>query len=229
MTVRGLLRSLIFAALGFFTTLIVAAVWFQIPATARQQVVTRQLASVKLRVSRSHTQGIEVCAIQILRLPADAPRDVDEERRALLKLSESLPAPRWVDWRARVLPAFRPDDKSLESWSGVQTWGFHAAGWPMRCLRSGLHMSSMDAVPTTWAQLAFRRYRLPISPIWLGLVANTGLFALLWWIGVVGFVVVRSRLRQGRDRCPRCAYNLSGQVTQGCSECGWKRGGPAVD
>ena len=64
---------------------------------------------------------------------------------------------------------------------------------------------------------------LPLLPIWPGFALNTLAYALaamivagLWWL-------VRRSLRKMRGRCLACAYDLRGDYSTGCPECGWRR------
>jgi len=78
---------------------------------------------------------------------------------------------------------------------------------------------------------------LPYQPMWIGLTLDVVIFAIAW-LGVLhGLVPVRSLIRRRRGRCPKCGYDLRGQVVTdvvaeesararipGCPECGWNRG-----
>ena len=65
---------------------------------------------------------------------------------------------------------------------------------------------------------------LPLKPLWLGFAYNWAVFSGAWlgvfllpqvWRGVRGW---RSR---HRGHCPACDYDLRGDLTTGCPECGW--------
>jgi hypothetical protein len=62
---------------------------------------------------------------------------------------------------------------------------------------------------------------LPLRPMWLGLSANTMLFALLWALVILLTMAARRARRLKRGLCPRCAYDLRGQRELHCPECGW--------
>ncbi len=64
---------------------------------------------------------------------------------------------------------------------------------------------------------------LPYSPVWRGLLADTGFYAALWAVLLIGFPGLRQRRRVRKGRCPACAYDLKGNLADGCPECGWKR------
>jgi hypothetical protein len=65
---------------------------------------------------------------------------------------------------------------------------------------------------------------LPLAPVWSGLIGNSAAFAAAWWMLLVGFSRARSLMRTRRGRCPKCAYDLRGDLRAGCPECGWNRG-----
>jgi len=64
---------------------------------------------------------------------------------------------------------------------------------------------------------------LPLRPIWRGLAIDIAVYSSAWLVMVVGVGTARRWNRSVRGRCPRCAYDLKGQATPGCPECGWKR------
>lgn len=65
--------------------------------------------------------------------------------------------------------------------------------------------------------------RLPLRPIWPGLLANTLFYALLWWLAFASLRMVRHNRRYRRGLCPLCRYDLLADYSKGCSECGWNR------
>ncbi|MEE8156022.1 MAG: hypothetical protein V3T53_13805 [Phycisphaerales bacterium] len=59
-------------------------------------------------------------------------------------------------------------------------------------------------------------------PAWAGM-------ALLSWLGIFVLARLPDRHQRSIDRmnqglCPTCAYDLRGDHSTGCPECGWKRG-----
>lgn len=70
---------------------------------------------------------------------------------------------------------------------------------------------------------------LPLRPIWTGFLLNTLLYAFLAWIMTIGPFQIRRAVRTKRGRCPRCGYNVRGAFDDGCSECGWNRGGEGTE
>lgn len=114
-----------------------------------------------------------------------------------------------------------------------------AFGWPAPCLwyqvTGGFDRITMSTIgdelagalllhgsPESRAQ-SFRA--LPLRPIWRGLAVNTVFFSALWALLLLAPPAVRRRLRRQRGRCPRCGYDLRGQASPGCPECGAGRTG----
>lgn len=73
----------------------------------------------------------------------------------------------------------------------------------------------------------FGHHVLPLKPIWSGMALNVAFYASWWAILIIGvpFAVrtLSSQLRKRRGLCPKCGYDLRGEFTSGCSECGWQR------
>lgn len=81
--------------------------------------------------------------------------------------------------------------------------------------------------------------KLPILPIWHGLVVNTVSYAAALWILLSIPLLLRRQIRRLRGRCPKCGYDLRGapapgpapapgsapapERQSGCPECGWNR------
>ena len=68
-----------------------------------------------------------------------------------------------------------------------------------------------------------RRYdvALPLLPVWEGLAINTAFYGLLAFGVRRGIPGVRRLRRYGRGLCPRCGYDLRGDYSSECSECGF--------
>lgn len=64
---------------------------------------------------------------------------------------------------------------------------------------------------------------LPLSPIWQGLVVNTLFYALMVGLLAYGPFAFRRFIRSLRGLCPVCSYDLRGNLSDGCPECGWGR------
>ncbi len=64
---------------------------------------------------------------------------------------------------------------------------------------------------------------LPLRPIWPGFAINTILYAAILWLLALGPFTARRMIRRKRGRCIKCGYNLRGDFSAGCPECGWRR------
>jgi hypothetical protein len=69
---------------------------------------------------------------------------------------------------------------------------------------------------------------LPLAIIWPGFVVNTLFYATVLWLLIPGPFVLRRMIRRRRRRCPKCGYDLRGQLGAGCPECGWNRQPEAI-
>ncbi len=64
---------------------------------------------------------------------------------------------------------------------------------------------------------------MPLRPIWLGFAVNTVFYAALLWPLISGPFALRRHIRRKRSLCVACGYDLRGNLSQGCPECGWRR------
>jgi hypothetical protein len=116
-----------------------------------------------------------------------------------------------------------------------------ATGWPLRCFRRAASDVPFvqQQVLNGWgiaqgvAQVAaYDERTLPLRPIWSGLLVNTLLFAMAWWL--LAWVttplrrwrpgrIYREAMRARRGRCPGCNFDLQFELARGCPECGWRR------
>ncbi|MCC6678090.1 MAG: hypothetical protein IT436_13195 [Phycisphaerales bacterium] len=79
--------------------------------------------------------------------------------------------------------------------------------------------------PITRPLLAGPR-RLPLEPVWHGLLFNTAVYAAVLGaleVGLSSIGAAQRRSRRERGYCPVCAYDLHGDFRSGCPECGWDR------
>ena len=65
---------------------------------------------------------------------------------------------------------------------------------------------------------------LPLIPIWPGFLIDTLFYAAIWLGLFFGLTSAKRFIRTRRGRCPRCGYDLQGNLSAGCPECGWGRG-----
>ncbi len=114
-----------------------------------------------------------------------------------------------------------------------------SAGWPRRSLFCERHRvrtrgPSLFSVPypapeswteglsiPEWVPWQERDFRyLPTRPIWAGFAINTvfygGAVGLVWF----GLGAARQAVRRWRGRCVNCAYDLRGNTSGVCPECG---------
>ena len=64
---------------------------------------------------------------------------------------------------------------------------------------------------------------IPIRPIMPGFVANTLMYAAILWLLTLGPFTARRIIRHRRGHCIKCGYDLRGDLSAGCPECGWQR------
>ncbi|MFZ4576147.1 MAG: hypothetical protein ACOYN0_17315 [Phycisphaerales bacterium] len=125
-----------------------------------------------------------------------------------------------------------PSYTRLSTEPGVQIAN-GAYGWPFRCLRSSVRVPTTPGGggPVYQDQLmlspTFRpsglAASLPLRPIWTGLLGNTAFWLLAWGVWRHGGARVRATARRRRGVCTECGYDLKGDYSTGCPECGWGR------
>ncbi len=109
----------------------------------------------------------------------------------------------------------------------------HAYGWPMPALwfvseqlkSKTAHIGGIK-LPKRWIgnrgkYNAFETRALPWRPVWAGFGLNTLFFGSIFAPLVFGSSIWRERRRRGCGRCPKCSYDLLGDLDAGCPECGW--------
>lgn len=143
-----------------------------------------------------------------------------------------------------------------KGWEAPYVFGVEKEhGWPMRCLRTSWRAADNRAAlpreplesgvlikPVRWGLMptfllgqpsltyveAERRYAIPLRPMYLGLLANSALFSLVWAVPIlllpVPRLLMKLRRKRTRERCCNCGYDLSATRGSLCSECGWERG-----
>ncbi len=110
---------------------------------------------------------------------------------------------------------YRPSDQELwgkqcDPWRLALSAYFRANGYESRFVEGVL-------LPDV------RRYRTIWIAVWAnGLIAGVVLYGI--WAGSYRLVVGRIRLNREREgRCRMCGYDLRGNFSAGCPECGWRR------
>lgn len=100
------------------------------------------------------------------------------------------------------------------------------SGWPFYAFTGGYDADAMHGYPIperaiSWATPPAPMYMwafIPIGPVWLGLLADVALYAVLFAVAVNAPGAVRRRVRARAGRCVRCGYQLATAGT--CPECG---------
>ncbi len=64
---------------------------------------------------------------------------------------------------------------------------------------------------------------LPLHPLWRGFAINTVFYAAILWLLTLGPSAARRTIRRRRGHCLNCGYDLRGDFSAGCPECGWRR------
>ena len=114
-------------------------------------------------------------------------------------------------------------------------------GWPLPCLARHTWVSFGKYVPSAYGFAAgqegrgfvglpqnvmfvgFRERRLPIEPLWPGFAVNTFFYAAIVCLLTLGPFTARRIIRRKRGQCIKCGYDLRGDFSAGCPECGWRR------
>ena len=116
----------------------------------------------------------------------------------------------------------------------------YASGWPAYSLRffgpfyvipAGSGNVSYDSRMTGYFHFTLpykmveRGYGsdLPFLPIWPGFAINTVFYAAVLWLLTLGPITARRMIRKKRGHCIKCGYDLRGDFSAGCPECGWRR------
>ncbi len=101
------------------------------------------------------------------------------------------------------------------------------AGWPYLSLHSeewkGPAWGQSTSYWTLPVQTDVGEVSLPLQPLWLGFASNTVFFAALALLITIVPKIVGRHVRFRRKCCLVCGYDLRGDFSAGCSECGWRR------
>lgn len=126
---------------------------------------------------------------------------------------------------------------------GTKTLRMAEYGWPVLMLRWHEIFDRGDGVPVElergwFIDLPTPRFRaeltivpsgvsiprrLPLEPMWRGLAIGTAMYGSAVFVVVMMGKGLRMLVRKWRGRCPRCGYDLRGDLKSGCPECGWRR------
>ncbi len=99
-------------------------------------------------------------------------------------------------------------------------------GWPMRCTvaeQGNKRNVVLAPNPASGASLVVFGSPRPSRVLWFGMVINESFYALLVGGIFCAWRYGRRWFRRGLGYCPLCAYDLSGNISAGCPECGWRR------
>lgn len=116
-----------------------------------------------------------------------------------------------------------------------------ASGWPFVCFATHIEDSYVRTsgnppltvqstvtwgIPIERSSFGSVRTAIPLKPLVLGFLGDVLVFALGAWGLVSGCRALRHYGRRSQGLCPLCEYDLQGEFTNGCPECGWGRGEP---
>ena len=114
------------------------------------------------------------------------------------------------------------------------------SGWPSRAVEAeyqGKHFGGTPLKPIWRYSIELPQrarpnepacYRpVPCRPIWPAFAINTAFYAAMLWPLICGPIalrrVIRRHIRRKRGLCIACGYDLRGNLSHGCPECGWRR------
>ena len=103
----------------------------------------------------------------------------------------------------------------------------YRAGLPMRTFEGSIWVdmnrrrSTMQHAVKIWGD----RPPIPLQLLWVGFTINTIFYGVLLWLLMLGLLRARRVRRRKRGLCIKCGYDLRGDFSAGCSECGWRRKG----
>lgn len=140
-------------------------------------------------------------------------RDLSGEAQAFTRIDAGFGYAEHVDMLIGLTIADLPWDATRE------------AGWPCACVIAlpydegspNIHVGL--PVPRDWKWLGARPgRRIMLEPRWLGLVIDSGMYALLFSVCLFGVRRQRVRRRAKRRSCVTCAYPVG--TSPVCTECG---------
>ncbi|MCB9838326.1 MAG: hypothetical protein H6813_03225 [Phycisphaeraceae bacterium] len=107
----------------------------------------------------------------------------------------------------------------------------YAYGWPFRSLRmfDGIDKQThqtrvFESVELDLSGIGLRNHCwFPTKVLWPGAIANSAIYGSPFLLIGLPRRRVRTALRNHRDLCPRCVYDLRHDHEHGCPECGWNR------
>lgn len=100
------------------------------------------------------------------------------------------------------------------------------SGWPLRCVageRWGEYHRPSGPIQSASGMFVAFGAQWPNRVLWLGMVLNEVFYGAVIVLPFVGWIQGRRAIRRRRGRCPQCAYDLRGDLSSGCPECGQGR------
>ena len=154
---------------------------------------------------------------------------------------ESLP-PYWhIGWPAeRYVPVWASGLPPLEPREGmVGHAAVEGSGWPAIAMRTRYEEWSVAGqlggqsfhqvtegillTPKAAVRRGCKAKVVPLRPLWPGFAINTAFYAAILWLVIPGPFALRRHIRRKRGLCVACGYDLRGNLSAGCPECGWRR------
>lgn len=140
-----------------------------------------------------------------------------------------VPTPLDPAWDASLSRWIEPGDDPRPAFARMPYRGHESfvtqftAGWPWRA-STGRMMNQPGVSPVRMDSLVELNVRsnfvrIPLRPIWVGLLANTFFYGATVLALVAGLRWMRTRRRRVRGRCVACGYEL-GEGVGVCPECG---------
>ncbi len=129
-----------------------------------------------------------------------------------------LTAPALKPWSMRRILG---PEYAQSGWLYFEDTGY---GWPMISM---WHIWA-DFTPNGRTQMfpdsiQVGRWNLPNRVAWNGFFVDTAFYATIWFALPRSFTQTRRAVRKRRGLCMRCGYDLRGDSSAGCPECGWQR------
>ena len=103
---------------------------------------------------------------------------------------------------------------------GVYALVIYRAGWPMRAVRCAFHSRDSGRPNGSWLDSVSTQHAIPLRPIWLGFLINCAFYAAVLWLVVCAPPLLRRTLRRNSGLCISCGYDLRGNTSHFCPECG---------
>ncbi len=101
-------------------------------------------------------------------------------------------------------------------------WGFPCRSfWGWRVNLDPPEYGGAYLLPEFFAlKIGIQAKCVPYLPLWPGVIINSLCFFAFWLALLTGVPACRRALRRRRGLCPACAYDLTGNTTGTCPECG---------